>query len=88
MVGHSGSNSESGAKLGELNENSESDDNHDVGELSEISNDSDREFEEAISNEDDDYGYNHNRLVHGNKDWDSGMGENDEDDDWESMYMD
>ena len=56
IIGHSGSNSESIAELGELNENSESDDDHDVGELNEISNDSDRELEEAISNEDDDFG--------------------------------
>ena len=43
---------------------------------------------ELLLDKDDDYGYNHNRLVHGNEEWDSGMGENDEEDDWESMYID
>ena len=36
-----------------------------------------------------DYGYNHNRLIHEDEEWDTdGMGENGEkDDDWESMYV-
>jgi len=92
-TGHSISNSS--AELGEVDENSDVD--H-VGELNEISDSdgNDGDLEETISNEDDDYGYNHNRLIHEDEEWDTdgpGMGENfelndDDEDDWESMYMD
>ena len=71
-----------------------------VAELGEI-DESSRSDSNVISDEDDDYGYNHNRLIHEDEEWDTmtdglggndcGMGENDEeveDDDWESMYMD
>ena len=80
----------SDAEVGEVDANSESDHDDDVGmgELegnSESDGSNDGEIEETMSNEDDDYGYNHNRLIHEDSDDDS---ENDEEYDWESMYMD
>lgn len=80
----------SSAEVGEVDENSESD--HDVGmsELEDGSNDG--EIEETMSDEDDDYGYNHNRLIHedeSDEDIDGiPVGEIDEENDWDSMYMD
>ena len=88
-VGHGASNSS--AELGEVDESL--DVVSDVGK--EISDDpgnaSDRELEieETFGDEDDDYGHDHNRLIHEDEEWDTdGMGENDDEDDWESIYMD
>jgi hypothetical protein len=83
----------SSAEVGEVDENSESDDDVGMGELEGVSDGgSDGEIEEIMSDEDDDYGYNHNRLIHeDNSDDDTDgipVGENDEEYNWESMYMD
>ena len=85
---HSSSNSSAElAQPGEVNENSDVE--SDVGELNEFLDDhNDRVLEEMISNGDDDYGYNHNRLMHEDEEWDiDGMGENDEGLEGESMYL-
>lgn len=81
------------AEVGEVDENSESDEAVDMGELEGISDGSnDGEIEETMSDDDDDYGYNHNRLIHeddSDNDTDGiPVGEIDEEYDWESMYMD
>lgn len=78
----------SSAKLGEVDSDEISQSDHDVDvardELDGFSDGNDRESEEMISDEDDDYGYNHNRLIHEDDD----TGEIEEEDDCESMYMD
>ena len=75
----SSSDSSADSEPGAVEDNSDMD----VDELNDSGNDG--ELEEAISDEDDDYGYNHNRLIHED---DENDGESEEDDDWDSMYTD
>ena len=81
------------AQPGEVDENSDVESDSDAGELNLndlefLDDDNDGVLEEMISNGDDDYGYNHNRLMHEDEEWDiDGIGENDEGSEGESMYL-